>query len=190
MSSMLRRLMLACTFLLAVASLQVYSAGYPLAAGDTIRIAVYGEKDLSFDEYLIDGSESIDYPYLGTISLREKTVKNLQELITNGLRGDYLIDPKVTVNIVRYRNIYVNGVVNKPGGYEYQPDLTIQKAIALAGGFFAKYRKTKGIYLTKDGETEGLSQEQIQELLKDKPESDLNDAVGPGDTIYVVSSFW
>lgn len=187
---MLRHLMWAFACLLVVASQKVYSADYPLAAGDTIRIAVYGEVDLSFEEYLIDGSESIDYPYLGNINLHNMTVKNLQERITKGLLGDYLIDPKVTVNIVKYRNIYINGVVNKPGGYEYESDLTIQKAIALAGGFIAKYRKTKGIYLTKDGETRGLSQDQIKELLKEKPEADLNDAVGPGDTIYVVSSFW
>lgn len=190
MSIMLRRLMLALACLFAVASSQVFAAGYPLAAGDTIRIFVYEEENLSFEEYLIDGSESIDYPYLGTINLHNMTVKSLQQRITAGLKGDYLIDPKVTVNIVKYRNIYVNGVVNEPGGYEYQPDLTVQKAIALAGGFIAKYRKTKGIYLTKDNETNGLSQEQIEDLLKDKPEADLNDVVGPGDTIYVVSSFW
>lgn len=190
MSTMFRRFMFVLACLCAFASTQVSAADYPLAAGDTIRIAVYGEEDLSFDEYLIDGSESIDYPYLGTISLHDMSVRDLQELITIGLRGDYLIDPKVTVNIVKYRNIYVNGVVNKPGGYEYQPDLTVQKAIALAGGFLAKYRKTKGIYLTKDSETRGLTQEQIQAMLKNKPESDLNDSVGPGDTIYVVSSFW
>jgi polysaccharide export outer membrane protein len=168
----------------------VSAADYTLGAGDTIRIAVYGEVDLSFEEYLIDSGETIDYPYIGTISLKNQTLKNVQERITQGLQNGYLIDPKVTVNIVKYRNIYVNGVVNKPGGYEYQPDLTVQKAIALAGGFLAKYRKTKGIYITKANEIEGLTQDQIDDLLKNKPEADLNDPIGPGDTIYVVSSFW
>ncbi len=163
---------------------------YTLSAGDSIRIAVYGEPDLTFDEFLIDSGETIDFPYLGNISLKNKTLKQVQEEITAGLQGDYLIDPKVTVNIVEYRNIYVNGVVNKPGGYEYQPGLTVQKSIALAGGFLAKYRKTKGIYVTKSAEIEGLSQKEIEDLLADKPEANLNDPVGPGDTIYVVSSFW
>lgn len=165
-------------------------AAYTLGAGDSIRIAVYGEEDLSFEEYLIDSGETIDYPYIGAISLKNKTLKDVQERITQGLQNGYLVDPKVTVNIVKYRNIYVNGVVNKPGGYEYQPDLTVQKAIALAGGFLAKYRKTKGIYITKANEVEGLTQDQIDDLLKNKPEADLNDPIGPGDTIYVVSSFW
>jgi polysaccharide biosynthesis/export protein VpsN len=174
-------------FFLFIASAQ---ADYTLGAGDSIRIAVYGEEDLTFDELLIDSSETIDYPYLGNISLKTKTLKDLQELITNGLKDSYLIDPKVTVNIVKYRNIYVNGVVNKPGGYEYQPGLTVQNSIALAGGFIAKYRKTKGIYITKSNETDGLSQQQVDDLLKNKKEAGLNDLVGPGDTVYVVSSFW
>ncbi|RQW64433.1 polysaccharide export protein [Vibrio viridaestus] len=171
-------------------SLNSWAGEYNLAAGDTIKISVYGEEDLTFDEYLIDGSETIDYPYLGNISLHGKTIQKLQNYITSGLKGTYLVDPKVTVSIVKYRNIYVNGVVNRPGGYEYQPGLTVQKAIALAGGFLARYRKTRGIYLTKDSEIEGLSQQQIEAFLKDRPQVDLNDPVGPGDIIYVVSSFW
>jgi polysaccharide biosynthesis/export protein VpsN len=163
---------------------------YKIGAGDTVRISVYGEEDLSFEEYLIDSSESIDYPYLGEIKLGGKTLKQAQELITNGLKNGYLIDPKVTINVVKYRSIYVNGVVNKPGAYEYQPGLTVQKAIAMAGGFLAKYRKTKGIYVTKSKETEGMSEEQVNQFLKDKKEANLNDAIGAGDTIYVVSSFW
>jgi polysaccharide biosynthesis/export protein VpsN len=166
------------------------AADYTLGAGDTIRISVYGEQDLSVEEVLIDSGESLEYPYLGTIKIKNKTLRDLQEMITAGLRNGYLVDPKVTVNMVKYRNIYVNGVVNKPGGYEYQPDLTVEKAISLAGGFLAKYRKTKGIYLTKQSEVKGLTQDEIQDLLKNKKEADLSAPVNPGDTIYVVSSFW
>ncbi|WP_458768766.1 polysaccharide biosynthesis/export family protein [Vibrio sp. RC27] len=175
----------ACCFFISSAQ-----AAYTLGAGDTIRISVYGEEELSFEEYLIDSGEALDYPYVGVIDLKGKSPKALQEAIAAGLDGNYLMDPKVTVNIVKYRNVYINGVVNNPGGYEYQPDLTVQKAIALAGGFLAKYRKTKGIYLTKANETQGLTQDQIEDLLDNKKRSDLNDPVGPGDTIYVVSSFW
>ena len=175
----------ACCFFISSAQ-----AAYTLGAGDSIRISVYGEEELSFDEYLIDSGEALDYPYIGVIDLNGKSPKALQEAIAAGLNEGYLRDPKVTVNIVKYRNIYINGVVNKPGGYEYQPDLNVQKAIALAGGFLAKYRKTKGIYLTKADEIKGLTQDEIEDLLDDKKEADLNDPVGPGDTIYVVSSFW
>lgn len=179
--------LVACCFLFVAGA---HAADYKLGAGDSIRIAVYGEDDLTFDQYVIDSGETIDYPYLGTLNIKNKTVKDVQAMITQGLKNGYLIDPKVTVNIVKYRNVYINGVVNKPGGYEYQPGLTVQKAIALAGGFLAKYRKTKGIYLTRENETEGMTDAQIKDLLQKKDEVDLNDAIHPGDTIYVVSSFW
>ncbi|WED20647.1 polysaccharide export protein [Vibrio sp. JC009] len=163
---------------------------YVLSAGDTIKISVYGEDDLSIAELIIDSRETFDYPYLGNISTQYKTLEMIQNEIEDGLRGDYLIDPKVNVSIVKYRNIYVNGVVNRPGAYEFQPDLTVDKAIALAGGFLAKYRKTKGIYLTRNDEVKGLSQSEINNLLKNKEPVDRTASVEPGDTIYVVSSFW
>lgn len=171
-------------------SATTFAAEYTLSAGDTISISVYGEEDLTFENMVIDNRQNFDYPYLGSISTRGKTLKQVQESIASGLRGDYLIDPKVTVSIVKYRNIYVNGVVNKPGGYEYEPELTVEKAIALAGGFLAKYRKTRGIYVTTEEEIAGLSQKQIQSYLKNKGEAGLTDKINPGDTIYVVSSFW
>ncbi|WP_413284587.1 polysaccharide biosynthesis/export family protein [Vibrio sp. MA40-2] len=166
------------------------NTGYVLSAGDTIRISVYGEEDLTFEELIIDSSQSFDFPYLGILSTRGKTLKQVQQMITDGLLGDYLVDPKVNVSIIKYRNVYVNGVVNKPGAYEYQPELTVEKAITLAGGFMAKYRKTKGIYLTKNEEVKGLSDDQIKRLLKERETVSVTETVNPGDTIYVVSSFW
>ena len=189
LKTILKAVIICSLYLTAMCTAQAAS-DYTLGAGDSIRISVYGEEDLSFDALLIDSSESFEYPYLGNIDAGNRTLQQLQQALANGLRGDYLIDPKVTVSIVSYRDVFVNGVVNKPGAYEYQPDLTVEKAIALAGGFLARYRKTKGIYLTKDEEIKGLTQDQINELLKDKNTVDLTASVSPGDTIYVVSSFW
>jgi polysaccharide export outer membrane protein len=172
------------------ASAAMNERDYVISGGDTIRITVYGEEDMSIDELLVDSSGKFDFPYLGEINIKDKTVKEIQQLITRGLEGDYLVSPKVTVNIVRYRNVYVNGVVNKPGAYEYQPGLTVEKAVALAGGFISKYRKTKDIYLTRDGQFDGMTEEQIKKALDDLGEVDLAATVNPGDTVYVVSSFW
>ena len=187
MLKILLRIAVACTFFLPGVNA---ASEYRLAAGDTIRISVYGEDDLSFDELLIDSSESFEFPYLGSVNTRSRTPRQVQEALVRGLKGEYLINPKVTVSIVRYRSVFVNGVVNRPGAYEYQPDLTVEKAIALAGGFMARYRKTRGVYLTKSEEVEGLTQDEIKELLDDKSEVELTVKVSPGDTIYVVSSFW
>ena len=50
-------------------------------------------------------------------------------IIDDGLRGDYIIDPQVSVSIVSYRPFFIHGQVNVPGGYPYQPDLTLDKAL-------------------------------------------------------------
>ena len=50
------------------------------------------------------------------------------------MSGDYLINPDVTVSMTQYRSFFLNGEVSRPGGYPYQPGLTLEKALALAGG--------------------------------------------------------
>ncbi|MDD1782184.1 polysaccharide export protein [Enterovibrio sp. ZSDZ35] len=149
---------------------------YLLDDGDRISIKVYGEDDLSMD-LLLTARGRFDYPYLGRIQAAGKSVGDLQRLIETGLRGDYLIDPKVTVNVIQFRKFYVNGEVNHPGGYDFQPGLTVGKAIAIAGGFTDRASRNK-IQKTeaKNGNTEknvGLSQ-----------------AVSPGDIIVVEQSFF
>ncbi|UTV30455.1 polysaccharide biosynthesis/export family protein [Photobacterium atrarenae] len=117
----------------------VYAASfediYQLGPGDKIQIQVYGEEELSVDQLLLSSSGTFDYPYLGQISAKGKTPEQLKNEIYHGLKGDYLVSPKVRINIISYRQIYVNGEVKRPGGYEYKPGLTVDKAIALAGGF-------------------------------------------------------
>ena len=168
---------------------------YKLSAGDVIRISVYGEQNLSIDSIKIDDRETFDYPYLGEIDLSGKTLNDIKNIIYSGLLGDYLVDPKVSVSIVRYRNIYVNGMVNKPGGYEYQPGLTVQKAISLSGGVVSKYRRSAKIYHIKSSEFKKYKDYSQDELI-DKFKADMkNEAashsiINSGDTIYVVASFW
>ncbi|KII76034.1 polysaccharide biosynthesis/export family protein [Vibrio renipiscarius] len=168
---------------------------YQLAAGDVISIKVYGEENLTIEEQKIDNREVIDYPYLGVIAIGGKTLKQIQSEITLGLKGDYLVNPKVNVAIVRYRNVYINGLVNKPGGYEYEPGLTVQKAISLAGGVMSKYRRSARAYRTKSSESDqyaNLSADQLAlEFKKDtETEAELYQVIHPGDTIHVVASFW
>lgn len=168
---------------------------YKLSAGDVISIKVYGEENLSIAEQKIDNREVIDYPYLGEIKLGGKTLDQVQSELVSGLKGDYLVNPKVNVAIVRYRNVYINGLVNKPGGYEYEPGLTVQKAISLAGGVMSKYRRSAKAYRTKSSESkkyQNLTADQLsREFEKNtEVEAELYQVIQPGDTIYVVASFW
>lgn len=149
---------------------------YLLDTGDTISVQVYGEEDLSIKNILITSDGYFDYPYLGRIKAIQKTPKQIKDEIETGLKGDYLINPKVMVTINTFRLFYVNGEVRKPGGFEYRPGLTIEKAIALAGGLTTASRK--GVNLTKH--KTGKTVESVS--------MDLN--VEPGDIVFIDQSFF
>jgi len=176
MQHLTKLLSVALVFLMLYSATSHANSNYKLGAGDTIRINVYNEEDLSM-EYLVSSSGQIEYPYLGKLKVLGQTAEQLQQTITQGLEDDYLIDPKVSVNVVQYRMIYVNGEVAKPGGYNFQPGLTVEKAIALAGGFTER-ASTKGIRITPSSGGEELSR------------LPLTYKVSPGDIIIVKASFF
>src|SRR6185436_5168406 len=106
--------------------------------------------------------------------VRGLTVGELREYITKGLKGRYLLNPQITVTIDEYRNFYVNGMVEKPGGYPYSPGLTVRKAITLAGGF-----------------RERASRDKINIIRDDDPKQvDRNASVLPGDIVTIEESFF
>ncbi len=150
---------------------------YSLNAGDTIKIVVYDEPELSINNLYIDEVGQVDYPYLGRLRVTGKTLDGLRQEIYRGLKGDYLIEPKVMVTIVSFRKIFINGEVKSPGGYPYQPNLTVDKAIALAGGFTDRAARRK---IT-------VKPENSQQELSKVP---LNHGVSPGDIIEVGQSFF
>ncbi|WP_243978739.1 polysaccharide biosynthesis/export family protein [Vibrio natriegens] len=150
---------------------------YLLDTGDIISIQVYGEEDLSILNIQITSDGYFDYPYLGRIKAIQKTPKQIKDEIETGLKGDYLIDPKVMVTINNFRLFYVNGEVRKPGGFEYRPGLTIEKAIALAGGLTDRASR-KGINLTKH--KTGKTVENV----------DMHLNVEPGDIVFIDQSFF
>lgn len=106
---------------------------YQLGPGDEIKITVYDEPDLTI-QAKINKSGSVNFPFLDELKVVGLTSKEVEERVYAGLLGDYLIDPHVTVSIVNYRPFFIHGQVKRPGGYAYQDDLTLDKAIALAGG--------------------------------------------------------
>lgn len=125
-------------FLLLLVNTQIVCAEqYQLGPGDKIEITVYGEPDLT-TRAKINKTGVITFPFLDDIQVIGLTTKALEGVITQGLLGDYLIDPQVAVSIVEYRPFFIHGQVKRPGGYPYQDDLTLDKAIALAGGLAAR----------------------------------------------------
>lgn len=106
---------------------QAAASNYQLGAGDQIQITVYGESDLT-SQIKIDKSGVISFPFLSDIAVVGLTVKDLENMIANGLRGDYLIDPQVTVSIVMYRPFFIHGQVKRPGGYPLSGRFNIRQS--------------------------------------------------------------
>ena len=153
-------------------------SSYELAAGDVITIRVFGEEDLSRDKIRLSDAGTIPYPALGEIKARGLTIGELERRITAGLKDGYLVNPKVSVQIEEYRPFYINGMVDKPGGYPYQPGLTVLKASSLAGGFKERASFSK-ISIIRERDPKAV-----------REKADLNTPVYPGDTVFVDESFF
>ena len=107
-----------------------------------------------------------------------RTTGEVESFVANGLRGRYLVNPRVSVTVDQYRPYFINGQVSSSGAFPYQPGLTIRKAVTLAGGFKERASKEK-IYVVRDKEKGS------------KPiKVDLDTAVYPGDIITVEESFF
>ena len=162
-----------CLFFLPISHAQ---EPYILGAGDKISIKVFGQEDLSIESFL-GNSGSVNYPFLGDVKVAGLSIKQVELSITKGLKGDYLINPNVYVQVIEYRPFYIHGEVKKPGGYPYQPGMTINQAVALAGGLTDR-ADTDKIALYKEADK------------KLKQHASLQHNVSAGDTITIEQRFF
>ena len=109
-------------------------AQYQLGAQDEVRITVFGEPELS-GEFVIGSNGKISMPLIGEVTAAGLSVTQFQTQTENLLRNGYLLDPKVSAEVLNYRPFFILGEVNSPGQYPYANGLTVVNAIATAGGF-------------------------------------------------------
>ncbi|MDF9400686.1 exopolysaccharide export protein VpsN [Vibrio sp. 1180_3] len=150
---------------------------YKLGVGDQIKIQVYDEPELSMETRVSD-SGNIDYPFLGRIKLKGKTIEEVKTAIHDGLLEDYLVNPNVFVSVIEYRPYFINGEVDKSGSYPYHPGLTVNKAITIAGGFTERASKTN-IYISSSDDP---SAKPVKVTLLHK--------IQPGDILTIEESFF
>ncbi|MGH1375140.1 MAG: polysaccharide biosynthesis/export family protein [Alphaproteobacteria bacterium] len=150
----------------------VQAAEYTLGTGDQIRLIVFGHEDLS-GEFMVGSSGTISFPLILDTNVKGHTVEELEQTITEKLSPQYLLDPKVSIEVLQYRDIYILGEVRTPGKYSYIPDLTIQKAAAIAGGY---------TYRAQQNSAELTRQTNGQITTQDV---DSKETILPGDTIIV-----
>ncbi len=153
------------------------SENYRLGQGDRISIQVFDEPDLTMNTQ-VGASGSINYSYLGDMQVENKTAEELEKDIVRLLEDGYLVNPSVNVTIVEYRPFFINGEVKQPGSYPYQPGLTLDKAITLAGGLTDRASKRKMFLIS----AQNPNGKQKKVTLQNK--------VGPGDIISIEEGFF
>jgi polysaccharide export outer membrane protein len=149
-----------------------YDAAYRLDAGDKLRVVVYGQEGLT-NSYAIDASGSITMPLIDAVPARGRTPASLAAEISAKLRGGYIRDPSVAVEIESYRPFFILGEVAAPGQYPYVPNMSVESAVAIAGGFSPRARRDNVTLTHTDGS--GSSRYVVP----------LGTALGPGDTVLV-----
>jgi polysaccharide export outer membrane protein len=150
----------------------VHDAAYRLDTGDKLRVVVYGQEGLT-NTYAIDAGGSITMPLIGAVPARGRTPAGLASQIAAKLRNGYIREPSVAVEIEAYRPFFILGEVAAPGQYPYVPNMSIESAVAIAGGFSPRARRDR-VTLTHI-DNSGSSRTVVP----------LSTALGPGDTVLV-----
>jgi polysaccharide biosynthesis/export protein len=107
---------------------------YTLASGDKLRIIVFGQDNLS-NIYAVDGNGAIAMPLIGVVPVAGRPTAEVEHAVAARLRNGYIREPKVTVEIDTYRPFFILGEVTTSGQFPYVNGMTVQTAVAIAGGY-------------------------------------------------------
>lgn len=145
---------------------------YLLDTGDRLRVFVYGQPNLS-RLYTVDHGGKITVPLIGSVKARGLTTSSLEGAIRSALGTQYVRDPQVTVDVQQNRPFFILGEVRNAGQYPYVSGMTVETAVAIAGGYTErasdrKFRLTRRI----NGFVEQI-------------EAPADYVVKPGDTVFV-----
>jgi protein involved in polysaccharide export with SLBB domain len=144
---------------------------YRMAPGDKVALQVFGQPELS-GQFDVNADGNLSLPLIGSVPARNRTVADTTEDLRTRL-DRFVVNPRFTLDVVTYRQIFVLGQVNHPGGFAFAAGMTVQQAVALAGGFTRRAITDKIMVtrLTDTGPKEyGLSPQ---------------DVLAPGDTLDI-----
>ncbi len=154
---------------------QAAADGYRLGSGEQFRMTVFGHDDLS-GQFEVDGSGYASFPLIGQMLVAGYTTKQVEDMVEAALSPNYLLNPRVGVEVLNYRPFYILGEVAKPGSYAYVAGMRLINAVALAGGYTYRAQK-KGV--------------KIERAINGAMEpADHNTVVLPGDIVHVPERFF
>lgn len=150
---------------------------YLLDTGDRLRIFIYGQPNLS-RLYTVDHDGKIAVPLIGNVKARGRTTSQLQGAIRSQLGAEYVKDPQVTVDVQQNRPFFILGEVKNAGQFPYVSGMTVETAVAIAGGYTERASERSFRVSRRVG---GI----LQEI-----EVPGQAAVRPSDTVYVFERFF
>ncbi|SKA13857.1 polysaccharide biosynthesis/export family protein [Consotaella salsifontis] len=151
---------------------EVLNQPYRLDAGDRVRVTVF-EQDGLTNTYTVDKAGYIDMPLVGSVPARGRTTGELASALQAEFAKGYLRDPDIAVEVDRYRPFFIMGEVGAGGQYSYVPGMTVQNAIAIAGGFSPRAEQ-RSVDITRQVNGKILTGRVL-----------ISDPILPNDTIYV-----
>jgi polysaccharide export outer membrane protein len=151
---------------------------YRVSSGDEVSVSVFGEPELSVASMRIGEDGRVRMPFVGDVEVADKTVVEIESVIAERLADGYLVDPKVSVRITRYRPVFIDGEVRSPGSFDYQPGLTIRKLVTLAGGMTERASARRISVVPANDAGAKARRAQLDELLR------------PGDQVTIAQSFF
>lgn len=150
---------------------------YRLGSGDKLRVTVFGQEDLS-GEFLVNGAGEVSLPLVGNLRLGGLTVREAERRVVDALKPDYLVNPRVSIQVLNFRPFYIIGEVKEPGSYPYVGGMTVTEAVALAGGYTYRAKK-KEVIIIRGNDPKRTEQ----------PATDTTPVL-PGDVIKVPERFF
>ena len=147
---------------------------YALDTGDKLRVVVFGQEGLS-NSYFVDAAGQVTIPLIGAVTARGLTTQQLARAVGAKLRAGFIREPHVAIEIETYRPFFILGEVTQPGQYPYVPNMTVETAVAIAGGFTPRaYR----YHVKIDRPASGA-------VVRGRSSVPLLTRVQPGDTIVI-----
>lgn len=162
----------------------VFAQDYRLGAGDVLNIGVWGHEELQVEALAVRPDGKIAFPLVGEVTVSGKSAAELTTILTNEL-GKYVKDPKVTVNVQKFRTtrVYVLGQVTKPGLYEIERQHNLLDAIGLAGGYTKDAAKKKVHIIRKDNTGAPIKANLVN--LLSKGDMTQNYTLNDGDVVFL-----
>lgn len=154
------------------ASFKILTEPYQLDSGDQLRVTVFEQVNLS-TTYTVDQAGFVNMPLIGAVPARGLTTQQLSGTIATRLKDGFVRNPDVAIEVQQFRPFFIHGEINNAGQYQYVNGMTVQTAIAIAGGFSTRANRKVAVI------TRQINGEIAHGTV------DLNSPIRPGDTVTV-----